>query len=252
MQRRHCSVLLLACLGLSQAALPLPPYITPCARSDPNFNACALKSGKKAFASVIKGDRKYNVPPLDPLKIKEIKVADGGDRQVGLTLIIKDADLFGFGNSDLRKTDFDFKKQKVSQEMFVPRTELISKYEVKGRVLLLPIIGNGDLNLTLVNYKMTYDFDFTVEPRNGNNFMVLKNTRATVTPERAYLRLTNLFNGDKTLGDQMNIFLDENWKEVFTELSPAIFTAFDELITSIMNGIATSVPYEVFFPENLP
>ncbi|XP_069681787.1 protein takeout-like isoform X2 [Periplaneta americana] len=229
-----------------------PPYLTPCARSDPNFNACALQSGKKAVASVIKGDRKYNVPPLNPLRIKEIKVTDGGGQRVGLTLILKDADIFGMMDSDIRKTDFDFKNQTVSYEMFLPRAEVLGKYEVNGRILILPINGNGDINITMVNSKVTYDHDFTIEPKNGNNYMVQKNPRASVFPERAYFHMTNLFNGDKTLGKQMNIFLDENWKDVFTELSPAIFTAFTEMITTIISGIASSVPYEVAFPEKLP
>jgi hypothetical protein len=50
----------------------------------------------------------------------------------------------------------------------------------------------------------------------------------------------------------MNVFLDENWKDVYKELSPAVITAFSEVISSIINGIAGSVPFDVAFPETLP
>jgi hypothetical protein len=35
--------------------------------------------------------------------------------------------------------------------MSLKRLEIIGKYEVNGRVLLLPITGNGDVNITLGN-----------------------------------------------------------------------------------------------------
>jgi hypothetical protein len=35
--------------------------------------------------------------------------------------------------------------------MFLNRVEMIGKYNVTGRVLLLPITGNGDINITLGN-----------------------------------------------------------------------------------------------------
>lgn len=53
-------------------------------------------------------------------------------------------------------------------------------------------------------------------------------------------------------GRQMNIFLDENWKDVYKELSPAVITAFSEIISAIITGIAGSVPFDVAFPETLP
>lgn len=50
----------------------------------------------------------------------------------------------------------------------------------------------------------------------------------------------------------MNVFLDENWREVYKELSPAVITAFTEIITAILKGISGAVPFDVAFPEKLP
>jgi hypothetical protein len=50
----------------------------------------------------------------------------------------------------------------------------------------------------------------------------------------------------------MNAFLDENWVDVYKELSPAVITAFTEIISAIIRGIAGSVPFDVAFPETLP
>jgi hypothetical protein len=53
-------------------------------------------------------------------------------------------------------------------------------------------------------------------------------------------------------GNQMNVFLNENWRDIYKELSPALITAFTEIITAILEGIAGSVPFDVAFPEKLP
>jgi hypothetical protein len=50
----------------------------------------------------------------------------------------------------------------------------------------------------------------------------------------------------------MNFFLEENWADVYKELSPAVITAFTEIISSIIRGIAGSVPFNTAFPETLP
>jgi hypothetical protein len=53
----------------------------------------------------ISGDRKYRVPALDPLDIAELKIADSGPRQVGLTLVMKNAKVYGVKDSQLEKTE---------------------------------------------------------------------------------------------------------------------------------------------------
>jgi len=44
---------------------------------------------------------------------------------------------------------FNFDKKHVHHEMALKRLEILGKYNVAGRVLLLPISGNGDINITL-------------------------------------------------------------------------------------------------------
>ena len=53
----------------------------------------------------VSGDRKYRVPALDPLEIKELKIADSGPRQAGLTLIMTNAKVYGVKDSQLEKTE---------------------------------------------------------------------------------------------------------------------------------------------------
>jgi len=50
----------------------------------------------------------------------------------------------------------------------------------------------------------------------------------------------------------MNVFLQENWREVYTDMSPAVIAAFTEIVSTIIRGIAGAVPFDVAFPQKLP
>ena len=52
---------------------------------------------------------------------------------------------------ELTGFSFNFDKRHVHHEMALKRLEILGKYNVAGRVLLLPISGNGDINITLGN-----------------------------------------------------------------------------------------------------
>lgn len=47
----------------------------------------------------------------------------------------------------------------------------------------------------------------------------------------------------------MNVFLNENWREVFTELEPAIDAAISAVITEIAQQFLKRVPLDQLFLE---
>lgn len=51
-------------------------------------------------------------------------------------------------------------------------------------------------------------------------------------------------------GEQMNRFLNENWKDVQNELSPTISESFKRVVNSIVDNICSQVPYEEIFKKN--
>lgn len=46
----------------------------------------------------------------------------------------------------------DLKKQHVEWDFHMDRLQFLGKYKVSGRVLILPITGAGDANITLCKY----------------------------------------------------------------------------------------------------
>ena len=52
-------------------------------------------------------------------------------------------------------------------------------------------------------------------------------------------------------GDNMNTFLNENWKELVREFSPIIGEALSEIAKTVVTNIIEVVPYEESFPERV-
>ncbi|XP_023713855.1 protein takeout [Cryptotermes secundus] len=245
MWRSGYAVTLLA--AVTYASLPLPSYIKPCARSDPDFNICALQHAKETFPVFVKGDRKYKIPRMDPLEIAEMEISEGPSNG-GLSLSMRNVKMYGLKHAVLQKTEFDFDRNHVMYDTNIPVLTILGEYEVSGRILLLPISGKGDINITLINSHLTYSYDFDIVERNGNRYHVTKNHKAVVEPTVGLYHLSNLFNGDKLLGTQVNGFLNENWQEIYRSMSPAISEAFAQVVGNIVNTIASGLPYDALFP----
>jgi hypothetical protein len=49
----------------------------------------------------------------------------------------------------------------------------------------------------------------------------------------------------------MNAFMNENWRELFNELSPSLFSVWSQITLKIFSGFDKLVPFDVVFPENL-
>lgn len=83
--------------------------------------------------------------------------------------------------------------------------------------------------------------------KDGSTFMHIEKMDFDIEPQGCILKIDNLFNGDKVLGDNMNLFLNENWKEIFEELRTSMRVAFGAVTKKIINRVFTTHPFEKYF-----
>ncbi|XP_069683196.1 protein takeout-like [Periplaneta americana] len=145
----------------------------------------------------------------------------------------------------------DFNKLRSSFLLTVPQLKLLGTYNISGHILLLPIRGTGNINITLVETNCTVRNNFTIEKINGANHIQLTTATVHLDSKRMYIYLENLFNGDKRLGDEMNKLLDENWKEVFDEITPHLSASLLQMFRGMANGISKQFPLDILIPETL-
>lgn len=248
----HLSLVLLGALT-SEGKLPLLAGLNRCSIKLPpdQLNACMTKSGNDGIPILSKGNREYKLPSLDPMKIDKI-VVDQSVGSVGLNLILIDAVATGFKDTMMKNVNFDLASKTVTYEAFIPRLEILSTYNMSGRILLLPISGQGKCNMTLdnVNEKYVYEYKF-VKDKDGEYYLIPQPHKSfDLTTTRMYLHFDNLFNGDKLLGDNTNNFLNENWAEVLDSVKHIFEATISEIIESTQLKVFSAVPFKDAFLDS--
>lgn len=199
---------------------------------------------------VAKGHVGLNLPPIDPLHVKAINIAQGEASPVSIQLDLFEQDLIGLSDVKVQSVR-GFEKipdgQVFSVNATVKQVKLLGDYKINGRVLVLPIQGQGKSNLTLDDLKINLKYTTTSTIKNNKLYTQTKKFRFTFDVGRLYIFLENLFNGDKALSDNMNLFLNENWRDIFQELKPSIEDAFTQILNSLLNSVFSKVPYSDFY-----
>ncbi|XP_069688396.1 protein takeout-like [Periplaneta americana] len=244
------SAALLLILGFCAGAhaLKLPSYIKACSRNDPNINDCAKKSATEAIPHFINGDPKYRIPPLEPIIINELSVKKGSNN-FGMEFIATNAEMRGLKDTVIREIRLDLKKQHIEYDLLFPEVNITSRYNISGRVLVLPITGDGiaEINLKNVSCVIAYDFVKKLNPELKQEVLIPSKSTLTFNAMAMKIHLSNLFNGDKFLGDNMNHFLNENWQELIREMGPPVGEAINQFVSALLSNVFELVPYDDAF-----
>ncbi|KAJ8865918.1 hypothetical protein PR048_033441 [Dryococelus australis] len=133
------------------ASVILPAsYISACAHNDPDLPACVKKNALAAIPEIMKGDRKYHVPPLDPFFISEMKVEQQSrPGSSGYSFALTNATITGLSKVVVQDIRGDFDAKKLELVLTFPHLELMTTYKLSGNFRGLPITGDGPGNITL-------------------------------------------------------------------------------------------------------
>ncbi len=84
--------------------------------------------------------------------------------------------------------------------------------------------------------------------KNGKTFVQIKKVDLKVASvKKLNVKLENLFNGNKQLGDSMNSILNENWEVLLDELKPAFEEAIAAIAQDIVNKVFQKTAYSDIF-----
>ena len=99
------------------------------------------------------GNNELGLPTIDPLFIDKLNIIQGGgSSQVKLNIDLKDTKMYGISNAAYYKAN-GFKKDpegnKLEIKIKIPLLQIVGNYKASGQILILPIQGNGQANITL-------------------------------------------------------------------------------------------------------
>lgn len=232
------NILLLFTLVAFTNSAKLPDYFKKC-NSKSGLNECVKEniiSNVKSIAE--KGDKSIKLNTLLPMKVKHIDL----QATPSLKIILEDVEFSGFETTKLKDVDLNLDKNTLKMDMNFDYFTMIGKYDINGRILVLPIVGHGRINLTGIDNDAVYNGKLDTIDKNGKKYYKVIEEPMTIVPHRLHFQLDNLFNGDERLGTEMNRFLNENWKDVFEEVNSAVTNTVRALITTVVNAYLTNIP----------
>jgi len=96
------------------------------------------------------------------------------------------------------------------------------------------------------NVVVTSDSNLVLSGSGPNAVLQVSSQTLDLTVERIRMQLNNLFQGDATLGQSVNSFLNDNSQSVFSELKPELSRQVGELVVKVMNDALSALPAEKF------
>ncbi|XP_053667171.1 uncharacterized protein LOC128716272 [Anopheles marshallii] len=221
-----------------------PGSFSRCKQEDGN---CLLEAITATFRNFHKGVPEIGLVPLDPLRIDKMDIVQG-DGPINIVLNFKKVDLTGFQHAQIKKASgFTSNPTKMDLNLIVPVASLVGGYRINGKVLILPIQGEGSSNMTMVNCDISLKWTGKLVDRNGKQFYQVEKFKVHFDTSRFYMDFSNLFNGDRALGDNMNVFLNDNWQDILKELKPAISAAFTKIFDAVVSNVFNKVPYNELY-----
>ncbi|XP_026733950.1 circadian clock-controlled protein-like [Trichoplusia ni] len=207
------SFLLLALFGFVQSG------VMPEQKCKLDDKKCLVSAFQKMVPVFMAGIPEADIAVLDPMEMDDVSFDIAG-----FQFSLKGGRLKGLKNSVIDDVDWDTKK-KILSFVFHSAVSAKGHYTAGGQLLILPISGDGDSSLKLSNVKLLENLEIKafihydiVKDSEGKDHIKPKKFHFDFeVKEGAHFHLSNLFNGNKELSDNLLKFINENWYQVSNE-----------------------------------
>lgn len=200
----------------------------------------------------LSGNEFFGILPIDPFKIDNMSADHAsGNRNFKLKSSLKNTSVFGLSSKvkvSRVATKFD-KKFQMKIEANVELLELRGDYTMEGKILILPILGDGKCNITMKDAKVLAILKGDFVEKDGETFIELTNFTLTLNPKHATFVFTDIFKSDKKISENINQFMNENWKIIFDLLIPTYCEKLSEQFKDYSQKVFSKLPAQNIFLE---
>ncbi|XP_033333421.1 protein takeout [Megalopta genalis] len=251
MRVHWCFVIFFATCRLCDGLQPLeiPSYLKICHRTDPNINDCVKENIIVLKPYLKDGIEALRIPPCEPLRLSEIEI-DQSSGPIYIHAKYTNISIYEGTNIVPKNVKVDVDKNRMRLKFHIPRLSMIANYNLNGRIMMLPITGNGvgHGNFTDIDAIITLQMQRYRNQATGLIHQRVGDIYVDFEMDHASMHLDNLFDGDQTLSGAMNLFLNENWRSVVAEVKPKLEEKIGELIKNFTDTIFSEFPEDVLLP----
>ncbi|KAF6206735.1 hypothetical protein GE061_017971 [Apolygus lucorum] len=245
------ALLLLASVA-SAKLKPASSYFNICSRNQNKemLSQCVRKSMEKAKIQLFKGIPDLKLLPIDPLSIDKMEFKETSG-QFKFEQTLTDLKIYGLSKSVIKDLSLDLDNLSFNVTSFTPLIQIEGSYVMDGQVLVIPIKGSGRTSYNFTDVTSEHRVTFKKVDRNGKTYLTVNTYTLKIEPKGAHSYFSNLFNGDKRLGDATNNFLNENWYEVYNIYRNLPEKTFSEFNRNLVEQVFKRFTFDELFPDKL-
>uniref|UniRef100_A0A1I8N7S0 Hemolymph juvenile hormone binding protein (JHBP) n=1 Tax=Musca domestica TaxID=7370 RepID=A0A1I8N7S0_MUSDO len=227
-----------------------PDFINPCKQTDPSFSQCFAKSFQAIYSEYKDGiPGLKNFGSIDPLSVKRVKIAEDGNGPVAINIEFNNMDVIGFSKTTIKDARFDQSKLTIKIKIYVPKIIIKSDYSMKGRILTLPLNGNGKSHLEMENMELDTICKLKRREEDGVKFADVDKVLMNIKVSGFHVQLDNLFNGQEVLEQTANNLFNDNWSELFEALRPSITETIRSVTEDRFKKVFAFLPVKYFIED---
>ncbi|XP_045523380.1 circadian clock-controlled protein daywake-like [Pieris brassicae] len=207
-------------------ANPVPPELTKCLSTDSKCLKSVTQAMIPKFAS---GLEIFNIKSLDPMGIEKVDASTPN-----LKLFLSNIKVTGLKDCTAKKIERDAAKKILSVTLLC-NADVEGNYDMKGRLLVLPLEGNDKFQVKLNKAIFKVEGKYDVINKDGKTYWDIKSwDHAYKLQEKSSVHFENLFNGNKDLAKAAQDVIESNGNEIIDEVGPPVIKA---IVASIVEGV---------------
>lgn len=222
-----------------------PDWLRPCKLSDPELNVCVKDTFQHMFPALAAGIPEINVDRFEPLYLPRLSLSKGHGP---VTLSGNFYNILAHGPSNATTTYalLDMKRRLLQLGVYLPNIHVEGEYNLQGKVLLLPLVGNGPAKIHLKNMTTSVSMLFELPRLQGRQVIHIVDMKVDFDIQGMTVQFDNLFNGNEVLGRTLNAFVNRNALDVVNELKEPLGESFSLVFKDIMNNAFSHMPIDIW------
>ncbi|KAK9505256.1 hypothetical protein O3M35_009347 [Rhynocoris fuscipes] len=224
------------------------PGVVLCSKKDPNINECVKNAIQETLPKFISGIPSLEIASLDPFHIDSLVIDSKKDdgSPVNIDLSWNNCYITGIKSAKIKSAKADWDNNMVSFEAVITDpVDIKGHYSVDGIILILPIKGTGTFDIKLEGLRAHIKVHGRTEVVDGEKYMKVDRLAYTFDVDHMEVNYDNLFSGDPVLGETMNAFLNENWRDILAEMTPSVEASFSSFFERIARKVFDEIPIDL-------
>ncbi|XP_026744353.1 circadian clock-controlled protein-like [Trichoplusia ni] len=205
-------------------------------------DACTTAAAKAAYPLVLEANEEIGAEDLDPMYLSVIE----GNLSI-LKFKLFNTTIVGFKSCSVDSAKYNEEESSAQVVILCPKFTMHGSYDIDGRLIVLPVKGNGDYSLESLDYKLKVDMELRTITKDGKSYRTVKTYKVEAEAQSGVsYDFRNLFNGQKDLADAVLKFANENWKEVANEVQDPVFMTSLKRIIKNANKYLKTLPIDEY------